>query len=211
MERRELRGRWKRHCKRIGVYLSDPEQEFKRVTSLYSKPARAYHNLDHIEFCFFEFDRINHLADHPGALELAIWFHDSKFDPKSSRNEEESANEAAAFCDRAGVLPEVKKKACEIIMASKAPIPCDRDEEVFSDVEMAILGQPPKAFWQYEEAIAKEYRKLPGAIFRVKRSEMLERLVARPSIYSTSLFRDLYEAKARQNVFASILKLRKGG
>lgn len=211
MERREIRGRWRRLCNRIGVYLSDPEKEFKRLVALYSKPARAYHNLDHVGFCLFEFDRVNHLADREFALELAIWFHDARHDPKSSRNELESANEAAAFCDRAGVLPEVKKTACDLITALKFPAtPPDRDTQVFSDVDLAMLGQPPKVFWTYDEAIAREYRHVPKGVFRAKRAESLEQLLARPSIYSTVLFRDLYEAKARQNLYSSINRLRSG-
>jgi predicted metal-dependent HD superfamily phosphohydrolase len=211
VERREFRGRWKRLCDRVGVYLSDPDKEQKRLARLYKTPPRAYHNLDHVGFCLLEFDRINHLADRPGSVELAIWFHDAKYDPKSSRNEEESANELAAFCDRAGVLPEVKKRACEIVMASKHPaLPADRDAQIFSDVDLAVLGQAPKAFWLYEEAIAREYRQVPRKVFQTKRAEILDRLLARESIYATRLFQDLYERKARRNLWASISRLRKG-
>lgn len=208
--RREFKGRWKRLCRRLGVSLADPDKEFRHLKSLYSKPVRAYHNLDHVAFCLDEFDRINHMTESPTAVELAIWFHHAKYDPKSSRNEEDSANEAAAFCDRAGAIQEAKKKACEIIMASKhTSPPRDKDTQVFTDVDLAILGQEPEVFWAYEKAIAKEYSWVDPAVFGMKRGEILQGFLDRPTLYSTTLFRDLYEAKARRNLHASMSKVRK--
>lgn len=152
------------------------------------------------------------MAESPLAVELAIWFHDAKYDPKSQRNEEDSSNEAASFCDRAGVIQEAKKKACEIIMASKhMASPKDKDTQAFTDVDLAILGQRPEVFGAYEKAIAKEYGWVPEGVFRMKRGEILQQFLDRPAIYSTVLFRDLYEKKARKNLHLSILRLRKGG
>lgn len=211
MDGRELRKRWRRLCASLGVYLSNPGEEFDALKKLYSRPPRAYHNLDHVGHCLEEFDRVSYLAENRGAVELAVWFHDAVYDPRSEKNEEASALCAASFCDRAGVLPEVREKAKGLILASKhMETPGALDAQIFVDVDLSILGQEPKAFWAYEKAIAEEYGWAPKDAFRRTRAEILARFLARPRIYSTRLFHDLYEKRARENLKASIEALGKG-
>jgi predicted metal-dependent HD superfamily phosphohydrolase len=211
MDRGEMRKRWTRLCDRLGVYLADPGEEFQGLEDNYSRPRRAYHNLDHVGFCLSEFDRISFHASHPVAVELAIWWHDASYDAESTKNEERSAEFLASFCDRAGVLPEVREISRKVILYSKHSAPAtDSDTMVFADADLAILGQPPEAFWVYEKAVAEEYRWVSRDIFRAKRAEILDRFLARSTIYCTGIFRELYEKAARENLRASIDALRAG-
>ncbi len=204
-----MRKRWTRLCDRLGVYLADPGEEFQGLEDSYSRPRRAYHNLDHVGFCLSEFDRIWFRASYPLAVELAIWWHDASYDPESTKNEERSAELLGGFCDRAGVLQEVRDISRGIVLYSKhSARATEPDTQVFADADLAILGQPAAAFWAYEKAVAEEYRWVPRDIFRVKRAEILERFLGRQTIYCTGIFQDLYERAARENLRASIDALR---
>jgi predicted metal-dependent HD superfamily phosphohydrolase len=73
---------------------------------------------------------------------------------------------------------------------------------------LSILGQPEKRFWEYENQIRAEYAWVDAAIFSQKRAEILETFLTRKRIYATDWFFDRYEQQARQNLEASIARLR---
>ena len=86
-------------------------------------------------------------------------------------------------------------------------VPRETDEEVLVDVDLSILGVEPKRFDEYENQIREEYAWVPSIVFRAKRREILKGFLARPSIYSTRRFLDVYEAQARTNLERAIKQL----
>ena len=82
------------------------------------------------------------------------------------------------------------------------------DAPLLVDIDLSILGQPAKRFWEYEDQIRKEYAWVPEEIFRTKRAEILERFLARKQIYNTSYYFSKLEAQARTNLNQSIKKHR---
>jgi predicted metal-dependent HD superfamily phosphohydrolase len=78
------------------------------------------------------------------------------------------------------------------------------------DVDLSILGQSEQRFDKYEEQIRQEYEWVPKQIFKMKRTEILEKFLARSRIYATDFFAAKYEQQARRNLEKSIRRLKAG-
>ena len=78
------------------------------------------------------------------------------------------------------------------------------DQQLIVDIDLSILGAPLERFFEYERQVRQEYSWVDEAIFRSVRSRILQEFLARPSIYSTMIFRDRLERPARENLKRSI-------
>ncbi len=88
--------------------------------------------------------------------------------------------------------------------AAEAPFP---DAALMVDIDLSILGREEDRFDRYEDDVRREYRWVPGTLFRAKRKEMLSAFVERESLYETEHFRSRYESQARTNLARSIERL----
>lgn len=180
----------------------------QRLVAAYAEPTRHYHNLRHLEDCLRELDSARTLAQNPALVEAALWFHDAVYDPASPRNEEDSAQLAIDCFTGAAVSPASIDLIRQLILATKTHAPgATADAALLIDIDLAILGQPPPRFWEYERAIRSEYASVPAATFSEKRAEILTHFLARPFLYHTDFFRQKYEHVARTNLRAAIAAL----
>lgn len=188
--------------------VGDPRPWHQRLVAAYSENIRHYHNLQHLEECLNESDRVRSVAGTPFAVEAALWFHDAVYDPHSTTNEEDSAKLAAESFEAAKVPRETIELVCALILCTKThdsgAVP---DAALLIDIDLAILGQSSERFWEYERAIRAEYAWVPAPTFAEKRAEILTRFLQRPAIYRTEPFRAKYEAAARANLQAAIARL----
>lgn len=199
---------WAKLWREIGA-KDDGLAVFQELVALYSEPHRHYHNLHHIADCLDEFDAARHVARHPLAIELGIWFHDAIYDPRASDNEEKSAELAEKRITEAGGDEDLRASVTALVMATKSHGRSAHGSSPFiCDVDLSIFGKPESRFWEYEAQIRKEYDWVPIAIFAAKRAEILEKFLACGRIYSTQQFFDRYEKQARANLQASVQKLR---
>ena len=81
----------------------DPQDLFAGIRTRYSESHRAYHTLSHLEHCFVEYDEVANLTENPLAIQFALWYHDSIYNPKRNDNEELSAELACAIILNAGL------------------------------------------------------------------------------------------------------------
>lgn len=187
----------------------DPAPWHARLQSAYGENTRFYHNLQHLEECLLEFDRVHSIVQQPDVLEAALWFHDAVYDPRSTTNEEDSAQLAFECFSKAKVAPETVEQIRQLILSTKSHEPISAgDGSLLIDIDLAILGQPAVRFWDYERAIRAEYAYVPEATFAEKRAQILQRFLERSSIYRTDPFRIRYESTARNNLEAAIARLR---
>ena len=187
----------------------DSDQWYDQLVQLYSEPQRHYHNVEHIVDCLNEFAHARHLARDPNAVELAIWFHDAIYDPRASDKEEKSAQLATRFFTELGASNKLQLSVEQLVLATKAhDASLHPDAPLLVDIDLSILGQTPDRFWKYEDQIRKEYEWVPQEIFSTKRAEILERFLAREKIFHTEPFFTKYEKQARQNLAASVERLR---
>jgi len=185
-----------------------PAGSFEHLAGLYSEPHRHYHNFRHIADCLAEFDRARHLARDPLSVELAIWFHDAVYDTRAPDNEERSAQLSRAWLGRAKAEPALMDAVNRLIVATKRhDYSVHSDGALLMDVDLAIFGQPPERFWEYEQQIRDEYHWVNGVLFAAKRAEILNAFLARDRIYKTNLIFDQLETQARKNLKDSVQRL----
>ena len=200
--------RWSALANAFGA--RDAGQWYERLTSAYAEPQRHYHDQRHIAECLREFDDARALLQNPTLVELAIWFHDAVYDPRAADNEEQSANLAEQFLRSAGASDETCLATNRLVMATKHHAAKTPDEALLIDIDLSILGKDRERFAEYERQIREEYRWVPATVFAEKRSEILERFLARPRIYVSEHFNHCYEASARENLLWSIQQLNHG-
>ncbi len=202
--------RWIALCGRLEVEASplSVEEVYRQLAERYAEPHRAYHNLDHIEHCLDEFEPLRPTCAHPEHVEAAIWFHDAIYDTRAADSEERSADFAQRTLRDLGLEPRVCESVGSLILATTHEAsPSSADESALVDVDLAILGQPPGVFDEYERAIRVEYAWVDDRTFAAGRRRILHVFLQRPHIYATELFRPRYEAAARANLQRSITRL----
>ncbi len=179
----------------------------------YGAPDRHYHNRAHIEAL------LGLMRTHAGALsdqtsvETAIWFHDAVYDTRRQDNEEKSAELAAERL--AGLLSadHIGRIGAMIRATAAHTVPDDfeggarLDCALFLDMDLAILGSAPDEFAAYEAAVRREYDWVPDALWIEGRRKVLERFLARPTIYASPQFQTSHEAAARRNLARSLEQL----
>jgi predicted metal-dependent HD superfamily phosphohydrolase len=200
---------WEDLWRRIGA-KGDGRSIFQKITEAYEQKHRFYHNAEHIAECLNELRAAENLAgDRGNEIEMALWLHDFVYDPTRNDNEQLSAVVAREVCREGGLPPDFGARVDDLIMATRhAEDPSEEAAQLVVDIDLSILGKSADRFWKYEDDVRREYSFVPEELFRTKRAEILEGFLRRESIYHTELFRDQYEKQARENLAASIARLK---
>lgn len=202
---------WRTLWHEIGA-AGDPLPWHQRLTAAYTQKSRHYHTQEHLNECLEEFEAVRIHVANSSTVELALWFHDAVYDPRSATNEEESANLARSCLAEGQVAESTIETVAGLVLCTKTHRPGEfRDAGWLIDCDLAILGQPAPRFWSYETAIRAEYAWVPEATYKQKRSEILAGFLRRPSLYYTAHFREKYERIARNNIEAAIARLQENG
>ena len=176
----------------------------QRLLDAWAEPQRHYHGLQHLAECLACFDEASALAERPGEVEIALWFHDAIYDPKAKDNERRSADWATASLRAAKFDEDAVTRVDALIMATcHSAQPESGDAQLLVDIDLSILGATPERFSEYDRQIREEYRWVPGFVYRFKRRNVMRGFLERPWIYSTARFRDRFEAQARRNLEAA--------
>jgi predicted metal-dependent HD superfamily phosphohydrolase len=179
----------------------------------YGAPDRHYHNLAHIEAMLGLMRTHEQALSDKTSVEAAIWFHDAVYDTHRHDSEEKSAELAAERL--AGLLSagQIGRIAAMIRATAGHSVPknltgdAGRDCALFLDMDLAILGSAPEEFIAYEAAVRREYAWVTEALWVEGRRKVLERFLARPTIYASRQFQASHEAAARRNLARSLAQL----
>ena len=202
-----LQRSWRRAWSEVGGSGSG-EALRRRLADAWREPQRRYHTLQHLAECLAHLEPVRQLAEAPGEVELALWFHDAVYDVRGHDNEARSAAWAADELRAAGVAGAAATRVRDLVMSTRhAALPETLDEALLVDIDLAILGAPQERFAQYEAQVRAEYAWVDDAVFRSRRRDVLTGFLARPTIYATAHFRALLEAAARTNLERSIARL----
>ena len=198
---------WNALWKRIEAQ-GDAYPPYHDLEQRLAEPHRAYHTMRHILHCLDEMGPVRHLAVHPDAMEMALWYHDAIYDTHATDNEEQSAALAAHILRDASVPETFVQKVVCLIMATKAHTAAeDQDTRLLVDIDLAILGQPAPIFDVYEQQIRQEYAWVPHTAFLQGRTRILHSFLHLVAIYATDHFHQLYEVQARINIARSLKAL----
>lgn len=195
--------RWQRLLESLGA--ARETETFERLNVAYAESHRAYHTERHIDECLSLFDEVRELAANPPEVEFALWFHDAIYEPISKANEERSAQWAADFLESSQVPPESIARIRGHILATRHTdtLTCG-DTALVVDIDLAILGAEPARYEEFERDVRKEYRWVPGVLYRSKRTEVLQSFLDRPRIYHADLIFSRFERNARANLANAI-------
>jgi predicted metal-dependent HD superfamily phosphohydrolase len=194
----------------------DPKAIFEDLDRRYREPHRFYHTWEHVRVCLEELAPARSVCRDQIAVELALWCHDAVYDPRAKDNEKRSTAIARSAAVEMGLGESVAAETEALVLATThGENEGERgtwatDVRVALDVDLAILGRPPREFAVYERSIRAEYSFLSDEDYRKGRSLVLTSFASRPRIYRTALFEERYERQARVNIQESLERLAAG-
>lgn len=176
----------------------------------WGEPHRHYHTANHLAVVLAVVDEhAGHAAD-ADAVRLAAWFHDAVYDPRRVDNEEASALLAETILPGLAVSPERVAEVARLVRltASHDPSPGDRNGELLTDADLAVLASPPDAYLAYTAAVRREYAHVSEPQFAAGRASVLHNLLCLPSLYRTPVLHERWEDAARTNITRELTTLR---
>lgn len=205
----EYAPRWRRMWQDLRL---TPPPVLEDVIAAYADPSRHYHSIEHLADCLGCFDEVRGMAERPGEVELAIWFHDAIYDSAGHDNEALSAEWARQVILDAGGSEEMAGRVGALIRATdhRAP-PGSGDAGLLCDIDLSILGAPHDRFERYERQVRAEYGWVPDRQYREGRAAILRRFLARPRVYATDVFSRRFEDQTKDNLIRSLARLEQGG
>src|SRR5690348_9985510 len=113
-----------------------PDSAWQQLKDHYSEPHRAYHTLQHLRECFDWFDQIQSQIPAPGEVAFALFYHDAVYDPRSSDNEERSAELALHVLQTHVHVRTDASRVEDLILATKHDaVPNDIDAQFLVDID----------------------------------------------------------------------------
>lgn len=199
-----LRANWNAAWRALGV-AAPGEALCAELQQRYGEPQRHYHTMQHLGECLAWFEREEALAEHPGEVALALWFHDAIYDVHAHDNEARSADWARQALLAAGVNAEAAERVHALVMATRHDaVPEGRDAKLLIDIDLSILGAGHERFDEYERQVHAEYAFVPEEVRLPRRRAILQRFLDRKAIYATPRMHAQLEAQARINLQRSI-------
>jgi len=201
IEPSSLRARFDSLVTGLGGAAADAQWD--RLFAAWSEPHRAYHSTRHLAECLAAVDHFASAFGDTRVVALALWFHDAVYDARATDNEERSAAWLLEFAHASGLPKHVGERAAALVRSTahlSGSALSGEDAALVHDVDLSILGADPLRFFEYERAIREEYRHVGGFRFALGRGAFLDRLLASDAIFRTAVFRDTFEARARENI-----------
>jgi predicted metal-dependent HD superfamily phosphohydrolase len=193
---------------RLGARQASDEV-FARLHGRWVDRERSYHDVEHLTDCLREVDR---LPPSPARdrIELALWYHDAVYEPGAGDCEARSAAVLASDASSLAIPEPTARRVAELVAATAHGAArvgrtnetvVDDEAALVADIDLAILGQDPLRFMEFEYGVEEEYRAVPRIAFVRGRGRFLTNLLRRP-IYRTPQFSERFERVARANVEA---------
>jgi predicted metal-dependent HD superfamily phosphohydrolase len=174
--------------------MSDDELLLE-LTRRYQEPHRHYHTLEHI-------GAMLHAGRDAGldrAQTMAVWFHDAVYDPRSDRNEDDSAELAGARLTAVGWPAAEVARVQRIVLDTKSHTPTVAGADVVLDLDLMSLAAPWPEFQRNTQRIRAEFGHVPDTDFAAGRARFFAGMLRRERLFH-SPFGAAWEAPARANL-----------
>ncbi|MHA3114752.1 metal-dependent hydrolase [Acinetobacter sp. ANC 4635] len=184
--------------------LQQHAQCLAELLQAYQEPQRAYHQVQHIVECLALFEKVQSQIEDGLALQLAIFFHDVVYQPRSASNEQDSALWLRQ--QLAGALPDaqLEKIATWILATQQHATASELDLAYLLDIDLAILGSSAVRFTEYQQQIRQEYMWVDELIYQEKRTQVLRQFYLAQPLYQTRYFQQHYEQQAKTNLLQTL-------
>ena len=188
--------------------LHKAEIFWQEVQTNYQQSSRHYHTIAHLDFLHKELSSLKNEFSSWMVTVFAIAYHDIIYKVLRSNNEEKSADLATDRL-RAIQLPPSKIDLCRrmILATKKHDDNPDKEINLFTDADLAILGTNPEAYLRYTNQIRSEYSIYPDVVYKPGRKKVVQHFLEMPRIFKTDEFACRYEKQARTNLGNELLSL----
>lgn len=179
---------------------------------------RHFHNLRHLAAVLHRVDELAEETHEPDLVRLAAWYHGAVFNAERKVADASYGGEqSTASADLAheeliglGVPARSADRVAALVNAivRHAPDPTDFDAAVLNDADLAMLAAEPQRYKDYKSAVRAEYAHIPTEDYIRARIRVIERLLARKSLFLSPMGA-AWEEPARQNLDMELHRLRK--
>jgi predicted metal-dependent HD superfamily phosphohydrolase len=191
-----------------GRYCSDTsltERFFNEIERKYTSSRRHYHNLQHIQALLDLCESNAGQLQDADVVAFSIFYHDIIYNVLRKDNEPRSARIAVKRLQALSVSPEKIEQVKIYIEATQthaitAAVTHTGDLQLFLDFDMSIVGADWAAYETYTRQVRREYRIYPDKIYYPGRKQFLQHCLQGEHIFQTPVFRERYEARARENM-----------
>jgi predicted metal-dependent HD superfamily phosphohydrolase len=191
-----------------GKYCNDPaliDRFFKEIERKYIAERRHYHNLHHIQALLQFCETYAAQLHDRDVVAFSVFYHDIIYNVLRKDNEARSALLAVKRLHSLKV-PEEKIAQVKIYIeatqthALTAGVKHVSDLQLFLDFDMSILGAGWDEYETYTRQVRREYRIYPDKLYYPGRRQFLQHCLQAEFIFQTPVFRDEFEARAKQNM-----------
>jgi predicted metal-dependent HD superfamily phosphohydrolase len=168
----------------------------------WNEPQRRYHTQAHLENLLALSHHYRSQLHDAAVVDFAIYYHDAVYKPERRDNEEKSAQRAELELPQLGIDAGTVTKVAAYIRSTAAhgnATHTDNDLNFFLDFDLSILGAEAAVYDLYAFQVREEFSIYPDLLYKPGRAKVLEKLLQQP-VYRTTVFRDLYEEAARENL-----------
>ncbi len=178
------------------------------IEKAYSGKKRHYHNLTHLEQLWQQLLPLKAEITDWDTLLFSLFYHDIVYNVRHQDNEEKSAELAKQRLQALSYPPTKTDKCVAQILATKShALSPDLDTNLFTDADLAILGQDWPTYHRYTQQVRREYSIYPDLLYKPGRKKVLQHFLNMERIFKTAHFFDLYEKVARANLSREIGEL----
>lgn len=166
----------------------------------HTREETPYHSWRHIlHGLSLLFDYRTDIPEFDAAL-IAWLNHDRIYDARKSDNEERSAELARQMCLDFG-REDLADLAVELVLDTRHEAnPRTETGKWIVGIDLAILGECPERYDEYEANIRREYAHVPDAMYRLGRRQVLGRFAEMDRIYDVLELRERFEQRAKSNL-----------
>lgn len=209
-----LKKLWQKHCELLNIKSEASSELWDEISEHYTQAHRAYHNLQHINDLFQLMEQVKtSLFDLP-ALYLAIWYHDIIYNPLAKDNEEKSADLALSRLKHFSFPVDFLQKVHKLIVSTKSHQSLDwknaadqSDNAYLLDMDLSILGRPWQDYLKYTQQVRREYKVVPGFLYRRGRKKVLKHFLDQEQLFKTDYFSERFELQAKSNLASELKSL----
>ena len=180
------------------------------LISRWNEPHRRYHDERHLEDVLLALDHLAVRGEKVSPVTLlAAWFHDAVYNG-DERDEFNSARFASERLGGLGLAPSLVLQVSEFVVATTPGINEDTSDPALDhllDADISIFASSPSRYAEYTAAVREEYAHVSDPDFAIGRTRILSGYLVQPMLYRTAAARELWEARARENVSAEIVRL----
>jgi predicted metal-dependent HD superfamily phosphohydrolase len=193
------------------------EEVGQALLDRWSDEHRHFHNLRHLAAVLHRVDQLAEETHEPDVVRLAAWYHGAVFNAERKVADTSPGEQSTASADLAreeltglGVPPRAAARVADLVNAivRHAPDPTDFDAAVLNDADLAMLAAEPQRYKEYKAAVRAEYAHIPTDVYLKARIRVIERLLARKSLFLSPMG-TAWEEPARQNLDMELHRLRK--